>query len=848
MSGYSNSISDINGNVSIGNTAVSEISERLNVTGNGIALEATDGGITTLLGTFGSSNSIIGTYSNDNLEIRTNNTSRLFISNSGKVGIGATDPGYKLDVHGTFRSTGAGAIQGRFSVGTSSSSDIDMLRAGGNYITATNAAGVLYFRTVNDIRMTISNDGNVGIGTTNPTERFQVYESGLTAYKSYTTTGAGAILTAYQSTFSPFTKTTDLVAGSDGTVPSEIRFLTRDSGVSTVDERMRITSGGELIINGTTSTYGVSQGYPLHVKGTASQSYVSICRGTQNSGSEGLIVGTDSSNAYLLSRDNIPLILGSNNLSHVFIKPSGNVGIGTTNPNNILELYKTVDSAIGPVLQLTNSQYTNADNSGSSIQFRGYTLWGPGSTNPRYSEINAINGGGSVPKRIEFKFYADTDVKTPLSILQTGNVGIGTTSPDSLLELAKSASGTQYEALRLTNTFDNANMGAYISWHDSYATNQMELVSQRNGANNGSIFTFRQRVTGAQSDVLVLNNGNVGINNTSPNSKLEVTGDTASALLTLKSENGGSNDAFMRFFDEAGGGSYSVGLDSSDAKFKIAYDTDGDSLTTGTKLVMDTSGNVGIGTTSPERALHIDANGARPFIQIDKGGDKIFSVGTGTSANDDDNTILQMFDEGTEKIRLYTVGDSYFNGGNVGIGTTSPEGRLELNGSGQSWTTAPGIRMWDSFNSKGWFVGSANNVDAGDFYIRTLPGEDTNPSSSQQEFTIKHASGNVGIGTTSPSEKLEVSGNVKATNFILSSDASLKEDVNKLNVKVDAKWRSYKFKDEYEVRYGVIAQELEETNPELVKTDDKGLKSVKYIDLLIAKIAELEARLEKAGL
>jgi hypothetical protein len=107
---------------------------------------------------------------------------------------------------------------------------------------------------------------------------------------------------------------------------------------STINERMRITSGGELIINGTTSTYGVSQGYPLHVKGTSSQGYVSICRGTQNSGSEGLIVGTDQSNAYLLSRDNIPLVLGNNNQSLVFIKPGGNVGIGKTSPDFKLDV------------------------------------------------------------------------------------------------------------------------------------------------------------------------------------------------------------------------------------------------------------------------------------------------------------------------------------------------------------------------------------------------------------------------------------------------------------------------------------------------------------------------------
>ena len=54
--------------------------------------------------------------------------------------------------------------------------------------------------------------------------------------------------------------------------------------------------------------------------------------------------------------------------------------------------------------------------------------------------------------------------------------------------------------------------------------------------------------------------------------------------------------------------------------------------------------------------------------------------------------------------------------------------------------------------------------------------------------------------------------------------------------------------EEGQSRYGVIAQELEEAHPEFVRTDDEGMKSVAYIDLLIAKVAELEARLEKAGI
>ena len=91
------------------------------------------------------------------------------------------------------------------------------------------------------------------------------------------------------------------------------------------------------------------------------------------------------------------------------------------------------------------------------------------------------------------------------------------------------------------------------------------------------------------------------------------------------------------------------------------------------------------------------------------------------------------------------------------------------------------------------------------------------------------------------------SNTVTSTNFILSSDERLKENIKKVcDNRVKADWKTFELKTEKgQKRYGVIAQELEKTNPEFVREDSRGFKSVAYIDLLIAKIAELEARLEK---
>jgi len=91
---------------------------------------------------------------------------------------------------------------------------------------------------------------------------------------------------------------------------------------------------------------------------------------------------------------------------------------------------------------------------------------------------------------------------------------------------------------------------------------------------------------------------------------------------------------------------------------------------------------------------------------------------------------------------------------------------------------------------------------------------------------------------------------ITANNFKLRSDERLKTKITNLSSEhIDADWKTFEMKsDKGQKRYGVIAQELEVKNPEFVRTDEEGMKSVAYIDLLIAKIAELEARLEKAGI
>ena len=90
------------------------------------------------------------------------------------------------------------------------------------------------------------------------------------------------------------------------------------------------------------------------------------------------------------------------------------------------------------------------------------------------------------------------------------------------------------------------------------------------------------------------------------------------------------------------------------------------------------------------------------------------------------------------------------------------------------------------------------------------------------------------------------SNTITAGNFILSSDRDLKENIIPLaDREIKADFKEYNFKGSKRTRFGVIAQELEEHHPEFVHTRESGDKSVAYIDLLVAKVHELENRIKE---
>ena len=106
----------------------------------------------------------------------------------------------------------------------------------------------------------------------------------------------------------------------------------------------------------------------------------------------------------------------------------------------------------------------------------------------------------------------------------------------------------------------------------------------------------------------------------------------------------------------------------------------------------------------------------------------------------------------------------------------------------------------------------------------------------QNGTSIYYNGGNVGLGTFTPSEKLQVVGNVKANAFLTTSDRRLKSHITPLSSMIDRvlalKPVSFTWNDTQKDDIGFIAQDVEQLFPQLIATDMQGFKSMKYGQLI----------------
>ncbi len=256
----------------------------------------------------------------------------------------------------------------------------------------------------------------------------------------------------------------------------------------------------------------------------------------------------------------------------------------------------------------------------------------------------------------------------------TGNVGIGTTTPAAKLHIQSpdldgivftdSITGTYRATLINWET-----MGAQLNLKDVDGVTQAVIRGYANAAGVQATFTA----------------GNVGIGTASPEANLQVVGNWTlgpsgpppggfdswlSANSGILYEGGGAD--FAHHFSTYGGGDI--------AKFGSSI---GSGQAPDSKVVIDNWGNVGIGTPTPGKRLHVASPNLDGIILTDAISGKeraslfnLETMGGQLNLNDAGGTIQAV-------IRGYEYGgvQAYFTAGNVGIGTTTPTVALEVVGT-----------------------------------------------------------------------------------------------------------------------------------------------------------------------
>jgi hypothetical protein len=457
---------------------------------------------------------------------------------------------------------------------------------------------------------------------------------------------------------------------------------------------------------------------------------------------------------------------------------SGNVGIGTTSPSAKLHVAGSNNTAQGLIV-------TGADpNQGNVAKFvRG--------DSEKNFYIGATNNS-IVNLATEGSFYLKTNVTadqpyttgtTTMVLTSTGNVGIGTTSPSEKLDVGGAARFLSYGIVQASNNSDVPNI-TFTNNGGAYTWGIVGALLQGDG--DGALY-FKTKIGGSVTEKMrITSAGNVGIGTSSPGGKLEIVGSSGGLSLKLPSgEWYGASSSNRMAFDNPNQ-LFHTALSSGAYKFRNSGDT-GDVMT-----ILNT-GNGGIGTTAPSYKLQV--NGADAGLYVLAASIAPFTQTIATFIYGGNNNSINIENHGGKASIQARDGSSsamdlHLNpaGGNVGIGMTSPQTKLNVNkdfaaGSTQkdylrltasqpgAWFSNIGLQFrWNDFgNGVAWNLASvegevdgwsgSNGGGALVFYTKTL-GAYANAPTEKMRIS---AAGNVGIGTSNPTYKLQV--NSSAGNY-----------------------------------------------------------------------------------
>lgn len=209
----------------------------------------------------------------------------------------------------------------------------------------------------------------------------------------------------------------------------------------------------------------------------------------------------------------------------------------------------------------------------------------------------------------------------------------------------------------------------------------------------------------------------------------------------------------------------------------------------------DNGGNVGIGTGTPGKSLAIHTGSTNDGMGIYNGSDNLRSL---ISISSGDDAELALYDSSdSETVHIDTDGDTYFNGGDIGIGTSSPGTFFELRGADSTilsdqintisaMSDLQSIRLRNTSETQGSFVAYEGMVEnnLGQTQNGFLAFESTNDTrrprisigqrsgGAEQEIVLTiDSDADVGIGTTDPSTLLHINNDTHGDNTTITLTA-----------------------------------------------------------------------------
>jgi hypothetical protein len=467
------------------------------------------------------------------------------------------------------------------------------------------------------------------------------------------------------------------------------------------------------------------------------------------------------------------------------IDASGNVGIGTTSPGAKLDISTNINSIVqqwqgaGTNFNLRLTSGNGATQDSASYRIALDYLNGT-ATN---GFIDFYRGGDGVSGYLAF----GTAGTEKMRVLANGNVGIGTATPNGTLTVFNSATFN----IRTSgiNVHRPSSYGQYGSFSYDSDTTFFGSTYTGGGANVSGAFRFVAYDSASTSfeRFYIGTTGNVGIGSASPTTSLDLSR-AGTSTFRMSSASGGYFTDFINAVDSSnsfriqhngadilhttGDGYEAVTLGNNGYTLVTSYANTNVHIKTGgtERLRIDSSGNVGVGTTTPTSTLQVSYSNP---VNVPAAGASGHALAVGTSGYGLAAGVRTNGDVYLQSTRWDGLATNYNmllqpNGGSVGIGTTSPGTvRLRVLGPVGDWASYLSGSATTG-NSYGVLIDAGTNSSDTAFRIRSYGGSD---------YMHVRGDGNVGIGTTSPAYKLEVVGSFAATTKSFVIDHPTKPDM-----------------------------------------------------------------------